>query len=288
MFVQVFAHEEDLSDAILVLGGTFSLPPGIGTSTAWLTTLNLQTNFADFEDLVSLSSIRSLAVLILNAEPPMLASRNRVVDDRLIRIWSRSAQEAGAFPNLRIVSFHRCQYLTAQCLEFLSKIKALAWTIFHNCHGVGSENDLPQESITTVQKEWLAIDLQNLRDPHRQSESILRLRKLPDLEHYAWLDWYKEETKRLAESNSLLEKQSYLSNAGQGSKPMLLFFCGRQPLALDYPVVFRKMESRHDMIQSPSSIIPHKRPTEHQTTSKNTKRQMKGGKIQNADLSQFF
>ena len=289
MFVQVFGHEEDYPDVSIVLRrGSFSLPPGIYTSTAWLTTLNLQTNFADFEDLVNLSSIKSLAVLILNGEPPMLASRNRIVDDRLIRTWSRSAEEAGAFSNLRIVSFHRCQYLTTQCLESLGKIEALAWSIFHNCHGIDSKNHRSLESITITQKEWLVVDLQNLSDTHRQNGSIRRLCKLPDLEHYAWLDWYKEETRRLAESNSLLDKQPYLPNIGQGCKPMLLFFCGRQPVALDYPVVFRKLESRHDSIQNPSSILPHKRPSEHQTTSKNSKRQMKDGKIQNADFSQFF
>ncbi|KAI9788088.1 MAG: hypothetical protein M1816_007220 [Peltula sp. TS41687] len=101
--------------------------PPMCQSLQWVTLLSISFSKLSRVDVVNLVALRNLAGLDLTAatNTPRDSIHNWAVSDSVLRSWSRSVEEDGAFPNLRVLGVKGWEGVTMRSAVYVSNFPAL-------------------------------------------------------------------------------------------------------------------------------------------------------------------
>lgn len=91
----------------------------------WMTLLSIHSESLTQVEAVNLAGLKNLAGLYITADPS--TPLREAVHDGVIRSWSRSVKDDGAFPKLRVVGLSGWEGVTMKSLAYLSDFPALVF-----------------------------------------------------------------------------------------------------------------------------------------------------------------
>lgn len=125
------------------------LVPAMSDTFQWMTLLTIHRSNVTFTEVLNLSSIANLGALELcklGAE---------VVNDNLLRSWSRAVFDDGAFARLRVLRIRNCPGITGQVFNYLLGFPALEYF----CEGKTSINSAETSRVRhTGWSRWVPED----------------------------------------------------------------------------------------------------------------------------------
>lgn len=156
------ASENDPAEALPYYIGRMS-----SSNFAWLTCLTITDHYPRIAfrrpEIVNLSALRNLVALDIGSSA-MLPRRNELVDDSVLRAWSRHVEETDSFPALQVMVVRNQPGITAAALPYLNSFPSLVLFGIQNCFPIRHDEEELASSIGWTSRDEHGIVAQMSRE----------------------------------------------------------------------------------------------------------------------------